>query len=237
MAVKLLYALLPPVISVATGAEVSVVHKCLTNRRNITPRFTKITLSLVAFLLASIFTFIAVADTSGGVLNPSEERGKQIYFTGRSPSDEDIIAYFGEKKLELPGEAATCGSCHGYDGTGRPESGLVPTNITWKYLTKSYGHVHASGLEHGPFTEESLNEYLKSGVYPDGARGDPSMPLYHMSDRDLDDLIAYIKLVGELPDPGLSAKVIKVGTSSPLEDPWPGSAVLLEAPCQPTSER
>jgi ABC-type branched-subunit amino acid transport system substrate-binding protein len=178
-------------------------------------RFTRINFNFVTFLLASVFTFITVAETLGGVLSPSEERGKQIYFTGRSPSDEDIIAYFGEKKLELPGEAATCGSCHGYDGTGRPESGLIPTNITWKYLTKSYGHIHASGLEHGPFTEESLKEYLKSGVYPDGARGDPSMPLYHMSDRDLDDLIAYTKLVGELPDPGLSAKVIKVGTLIP----------------------
>ena len=222
MAVKLLYALLPPVISVATGAEVSVFHKCLTNRRNITPRFTKINFSLVAFLLASVFTFIAVADTLGGVLNPSEERGKQIYFTGRSPSDEDIIAYFGEKKLELPGEAATCGSCHGYDGTGRPESGLVPTNITWKYLTKSYGHIHASGLEHGQFTEESLKEYIKSGVYPGGARGDPSMPLYYMSDRDLDDLITYIKLVGELPDPGLSDRVVKVGTLIPSGGPLAG---------------
>jgi ABC-type branched-subunit amino acid transport system substrate-binding protein/cytochrome c553 len=222
LAAKLLYALLPPVTSAAAGAEVPAVGGYFTHQRNIPPRFTKTNLSLVVFLLSMVFTFIAVADTSGGVLNPSEERGKQIYFTGLSPSGEEIIAHFGEKKQELPGEAATCGSCHGYDGTGRPESGLIPTNITWKYLIKSYGHIHASGVEHGPFSEESIKKYLKSGVYPGGARGDPSMPLYSMSDRDLDDLIGYIKLVGELPDPGLSDRVVKVGTFIPTGGPLAG---------------
>lgn len=169
----------------------------------------------MAFFLAMVLSFITVTDVAGVLMNPSEERGKQIYFTGQSPSGDEIIAYFGEKKQELPGEAATCGSCHGHDGTGRPESGLIPTNITWKYLTKSYGHIHVSGIEHSPFAEESLKEYLRSGIYPGGAKGDPSMPLYHMSDQDLDDLIAYIKLLGEIADPGLSERVIKVGTLMP----------------------
>jgi ABC-type branched-subunit amino acid transport system substrate-binding protein len=43
-----------------------------------------------------------------------------------------------------------------------------------------------------------------------------------MSDRDLDDLIAYIKLVGELPDPGLSDRVVKVGTLIPTGGPLAG---------------
>jgi ABC-type branched-subunit amino acid transport system substrate-binding protein len=215
LAAKMLYVLLQSVTSSAASAEVPIVGECFTNQRKITPRFTKINFSLLAFFLALVFTFIAVADTLGGVLNPSEERGKKIYFTGRSTGGQDIIAYFGEKKQELPGEAATCGSCHGYDGTGRPESGLIPTNITWKYLTKSYGHIHTSGLEHSPFSEESLKEYLKFGVYPGRAKGDPSMPLYRMSERDLDDLIAYLKLLGEILDPGLSDKIIKVGTLIP----------------------
>ncbi len=166
-------------------------------------------------------------------LTPEEWRGKQLYFTGRSPSGKPILAWFGEDLIEVPGETVTCGSCHGYDGTGRPESGVIPTNVTWKYLTKAYGHVHPGGLEHPPFDEESLKEYMHTGAYPGGRQGDPSMPVYEMPARDLEDLIAFMKRLGELLDPGLTDTTITVGTLVPGEGPGApaGTAVrgILEA--------
>jgi len=160
---------------------------------------------------------VTPADVSA--LTASEERGKKIYFTGRG--GEAITAYLGEgeHQLELPGEAAVCGSCHGHDGTGRPESGVRPTNITWKYLARSYGHVHARGVEHPSFDEESLVSYLRTGLYPGGRRGDSSMPVYEMSERDLDDLVSYLKRVGQILDPGLSETAIRIGTIVPAEGP------------------
>lgn len=152
-------------------------------------------------------------------LSPQEKRGEYLYFSGRSPSGAPITAYFGEDLIELAGEFATCGSCHGHDGLGRPESGVIPTNITWKYLTKAYGHLHPGGVEHLPFDEESLKDYMLSGVYPGGKRGDPAMPVYDMSPQDLQDLIVYMKRVGELLDPGLSETSVRIGTLVPAEGP------------------
>ncbi len=150
-------------------------------------------------------------------LSPAEERGKNLYFSGLSPSGKPILAYFGEDLVEIPGEFATCGSCHGYDGLGRPESGVIPSNITWKYLIKSYGHVHPNGAEHPPFTEASLKDYLRTGTFPGGEAGDPSMPVYEMPEQDLDDLIAFMRHLGTLLDPGLSETAIRVGTLLPAE--------------------
>jgi hypothetical protein len=58
-------------------------------------------------------------------LTPQELRGKQIYFEGTSPGGGKIKAYIGKDRIPLPGSAATCGSCHGPDGQGRPEAGVV----------------------------------------------------------------------------------------------------------------
>jgi ABC-type branched-subunit amino acid transport system substrate-binding protein len=166
-------------------------------------------------------------------LTDAERRGKQIYLEGTSPSDRRISVAMGEQRLPLPARAATCGGCHGHDGTGRPESGINPYNVTWKYLTKSYGHVHEGGLEHGPFTPESLKDYLRTGVYPGGRRGDPSMPVYDMSDEDLDDLVAYLQRLGDDVDPGIGSTTITVATVVPSAGPSGeiGGAIrqLLEA--------
>ncbi|MCM2359297.1 MAG: ABC transporter substrate-binding protein [Geobacteraceae bacterium] len=152
-------------------------------------------------------------------LSPQEERGRQIYFSGTTLAGRPVTAYFGRELLEVPGELATCASCHGYDGLGRPESGVIPSNITWKYLMKSYGHIHPDGTEHPPFSEESLQSYMLDGVYPGGKQGDPSMPVYDIADQDLDDLIAYLKRLGTYLDPGLSESAIRIGTFLPAEGP------------------
>jgi ABC-type branched-subunit amino acid transport system substrate-binding protein len=157
------------------------------------------------------------AAQSASELAASQQRGKQIYLAGTSPSGAPISARLGHEQLVLPGEAAACGGCHGYDGAGRPEGGLDPANVTWKYLTRSYGHLHASGMEHAPFDERSLGSLLRTGVYPGGGAGDPAMPVYEMSDRDLADLVAYLKRVGEETDPGLSDIAIEIATIVPSQ--------------------
>lgn len=170
---------------------------------------------LICFVLALIFT----ADLSAAVLTAQEERGKHVYATGSSPSGVPIVAYFGKDLLEVPGESATCASCHGYDGLGRNESGVIPSIITWQQLMKSYGHIHPDGLEHGPFSETSLKLYMEDGIYPGGKQGDPSMPLYQIAAEDLEALIAYLKQLDSYLDPGLNDTDIRIGTLLPSEGP------------------
>ncbi|MBI5443292.1 MAG: ABC transporter substrate-binding protein, partial [Deltaproteobacteria bacterium] len=186
--------------------------------------------TLAAALLGAL---LAAGPAVGRDLTPEQERGRQIYMTGHSPSGTPIVAYFGEDSVEIPEEASTCSGCHGYDGTGRPESGVIPSNVTWPYLTKSYGHVHSNGVEHPAFTVETLKDYMESGVYPGGGAGDPSMPVYEMASRDLDDLVAFMQLLGQSLDPGVTEGSLRLGTVLPAAGPGApaGEAVraLLEA--------
>ncbi len=164
-------------------------------------------------LLAAWLVMPAAA--GGAPLSPQELRGQQIYETGVSPSGAAINGRFGENRLELPGPALTCGSCHGHDGRGRPESGVEPTNVTWRYLTKSYGHLHRGGRTHTAFGVESLKHYLRTGIFPGGGSGDPAMPVFQMADSDLDDLVAYLKRLGATGEPGVGPQRIRLGTLLP----------------------
>jgi ABC-type branched-subunit amino acid transport system substrate-binding protein len=142
-------------------------------------------------------------------------RGKQIYFEGTSPSGGKIVAYIGTDKVRLPGSAATCASCHGPDGRGRPEAGVIPSDITWDHLIKRYGHSHPMGRKHPAFTEASLKRSILNGEDPAGNRLDASMPTYTMSIEDINDLIAYMKRMQKDFDPGIEQKKLRIGTILP----------------------
>jgi hypothetical protein len=64
-----------------------------------------------------------------------------------------------------------CGNCHGADGQGRPEGGVLPLAIGWEELTKPYGHAHAS-RRHGAFDERSFARAVNEGLDPAGNRLD-----------------------------------------------------------------
>lgn len=153
-------------------------------------------------------------------LTPEEERGKKLYFQGKSTSGEPIFAFVGPSSIKLPAGALPCSNCHGYDGLGRPEGGVEPSNITWRNLTKSYGHRHPDGREHSAFDEDSLTAAIADGIDPAGNALDRAMPRYSMSSEDLEALIAYLRRLGTDFDPGLSETTIKVGSVLPKDGPF-----------------
>ena len=148
-------------------------------------------------------------------LSPQQARGKQIYFQGTSPRGTPIVAYLGAGATRLPGSAATCAACHGSDGRGRPEAGVIPSDITWDYLVKPYGHTHPMGRKHPAFTAESLKETIRSGRDPAGNVLDASMPVYEIADEDLEDLLAYLQQLADDLDPGVSETGLRIGTVLP----------------------
>jgi len=141
--------------------------------------------------------FCCVALHGGGssaqeTLTPQESRGKQIYVQGTSPAGREILAYVGEASIEVPGSAMACANCHGLDGQGKPEGGVVPSNLTWEALTKPYGLTHADGRRHPPYTGRALELAITRGLDPAGNKLLNVMPRYAMSGEDLADLVAYL---------------------------------------------
>jgi hypothetical protein len=183
-----------------------------------------------SFNLWSLWTFLIVLLPVGFLgwmfirpllappLTTQELRGRQIYFEGTSPSGGRIKAYVGNDRIALPGSAATCGSCHGSDGRGRPEAGRIPSDITWDHLMKPYGHSHPLGRNHPAFTEASLKRSILNGHDPAGNPLDATMPTYAMPLEDINDLVAYMKRLATDFDPGLAEKSIRIGTLLPAGD-------------------
>jgi ABC-type branched-subunit amino acid transport system substrate-binding protein len=170
---------------------------------------------LRAFLL---FSCLACSSTALA-LDEAEVRGKLIYFDGISARGTNITAVVGDEAAMLPGSAMPCASCHGSDGLGRPEGGLLPLDIRWSELVKTYGHVHENGRRHPAFDEASFARSMVGGVDPANNQMDRSMPLYQMSSDDMADLIAYMKVLEYDDDPGVSEDRVQVATLLPLNGP------------------
>jgi ABC-type branched-subunit amino acid transport system substrate-binding protein len=162
---------------------------------------------------------LALGPAQGAPPDAPHLRGKQIYFEGTSPSGNAITAIVGSEGVALPASAVPCASCHGPDGLGRPEGGVLPPNIRWSELTKGYGHVHADGRRHPPFDSASLARLLRTGLDPADNRLDSAMPLYRMADGDMADLVAYLSYLETDRDPGVAAARVQVATLLPLEGP------------------
>jgi len=158
------------------------------------------------------FTILVTLAVLGG---DDEPPGRLIYQKGRSPSDGTITAIVGQPGTSVPGGVMPCLNCHGGDGRGRPEGGVIPSNITWSALTRPYGLRSASGRDREPYNERTLARAISEGIDSAGNRLEVTMPRFRMSAADMADLIAYIKLLGHELDPGLSASEITVGVLLP----------------------
>jgi ABC-type branched-subunit amino acid transport system substrate-binding protein len=168
--------------------------------------------AICAALVAALVT-VSVAQTAGE-LTPQEKRGKQIYVRGTSTAGRDILAYVGDATIEVPGSTLPCASCHGLDGRGKPEGGVVPSDLSWETLTKPYEVTQASGRKRPPYTERALELALTR---------------YQMANDDMADLVAYLKRVGHDRDPGLTEKSITVGTIVPIKGELAGVGQAVKA--------
>jgi ABC-type branched-subunit amino acid transport system substrate-binding protein len=154
--------------------------------------------------------------TSASELTLLEQHGKQVYVEGTSPSGAKIQALVGVEGFPLPGSSMPCSSCHGLDGRGRPEGGVIPSDITWSHLTTSYGHEHSFGREHPAFDEASVALAISKRLDPAGNALDIAMPAYSMGDDDLDALVAYLKRIATDYDDGITPKTVNIATLLPL---------------------
>ena len=152
---------------------------------------------------------------------PSIERGRQIYVEATSPSGGEIVAVIGtgEAEVEVDGMAVPCSGCHGRDGRGRPEGGVTPTDITWEYLSKPYGNVHYTGRRIPSYDEKGLERAIAEAVDPAGASFHVAMPRYRMSRQDMDDLLAYMKVLGRPDAPGATGTLVKIAVVLPPSGP------------------
>lgn len=178
---------------------------------------------------ARLALFLCVAFSLQGQTSPTqEERGRQIYLHGKSASKVPITATVGGD-TRVNAAVLPCGNCHGADGRGRPESGIVPSNLTWDVLTKPYRLTNSAGRTRPPYDERLLRRAITMGTDSGGNTLSPAMPRYDLSLLDAKDLIAYIRKLGTLADPGVSDDRIRLGVVLPPASDDASHAKLIRA--------
>jgi ABC-type branched-subunit amino acid transport system substrate-binding protein len=179
----------------------------------------KTSATIAAAFLAAVTGALCAQGAAASALSIAEERGREIYLLGRSPSGADITALVGQGQVAAPATALPCAGCHGPDGLGRPEGGVVPSNITWGHLTKPYGTLSAFGQRRPAYAADTLARAIRVGIDSAGKHLDVSMPRYRMRSEDLEDLLAYLKRLETYLDPGLSDERVILGTILPGPGP------------------
>jgi ABC-type branched-subunit amino acid transport system substrate-binding protein len=149
----------------------------------------------------------------GDGLTAAQRRGRLVYRRGVGSSGQSVTAALGNLGVELPGSALACINCHGREGLGKSEGGVVAPNITWEALTRPYGVAAAVGRNRPPYTEALLERAIRFGLDSAGNKLHEAMPRYRMTREDAADLTAYLKRLGKDPDPGVTDTTITIGTT------------------------
>ncbi|HEX2059795.1 MAG TPA: c-type cytochrome, partial [Thermoanaerobaculia bacterium] len=165
---------------------------------------------MTARLVVLLFVCASVA---GAPLTPAEKRGRHIYRNGTSVSGRPIAAL--ASGTEMDASIFPCGSCHGPEGRGVPEGNVEPSDIRWRTLQKILLPRNEIGRRRPKYDDAALARTLKDGVDSAGNALSPVMPKFRMADEDLSDLVAYLKRLGDEPQPGLAEDRITVSTTAP----------------------
>lgn len=138
------------------------------------------------------------------------EDGRRVYH-GVAPSAlDDAELTFAENGYALPARSFPCVSCHGEFGSGRPERGTVPPDLSRAALTKPYEMEAERGRIRGPYDLTSFKRAVRLGIDSSGNKLDETMPRYDLSDEVLTELWDYLSVVRTSADPGISETDLKI---------------------------
>ena len=138
----------------------------------------------------------------------SVENGRQIYYTGTNARGEPIPYQGGPAwggMGMMGGGSLACVACHGPDGRGGPHmmmgmQVMDAPDIRYQTLA-SEAHDEGAAGEHDeapddPDAAYGLDDFRRAvveGRHPDGEPLSPDMLRWQLSDRDLADLLAFLK--------------------------------------------
>ncbi len=150
-------------------------------------------------------------------LSEEAARGRRIYLSGDDGAGGEIIALLGSEELEVPASAFACAGCHGADGAGVSEGGVQPPPINWQALS-SPAVSPLTRRQRARYDETTLARAIRVGRDPSGAPLHAAMPRYRMTERQLADLVAFLKVLDTEADAdaGVSRQSVRVGAALPL---------------------
>lgn len=183
-------------------------------------------LALVAFAASEVSVARARPVASTGASG-----GRSIYRLGALTDGSPVRATaLGDVAIE--GAQASCATCHRRSGYGSTEGGLYAPPVTGPSLfqprrldraerfRRLYQDAQSKRLYseardpkmRSAYTAESLASALRAGRDPSGRVLDAVMPRYLLGDKDMADLILYLRGLGARADPGVDQETLHFAT-------------------------
>jgi len=175
--------------------------------------------SRLSWLLLLCPAFYACA-IAVGFPGAEEQRGKEIYYRGTA-SGKEIFALLDGGQTRVNASVIPCAGCHGADGRGKNEGGVAAPDITWAALTKPYSVPRPDGRSRPPYTESSVKRAIAMGMDSGGQPLLPVMPRFQLSYQDANDLVVFLKQLGQVADPGVFDSSIRIGIVLPQPERLP----------------
>lgn len=120
--------------------------------------------------------------------------GETIYYTGHNDRNERISFEGGPMWLYAHGGG--CVTCHGSAGRGgRPIMMLRAVAADIRHESLISGKYDPSEEAGTPYTDELIVRAIRRGIDPNGKPLDQGMPRWEMTDKDVRDVIGYLKLL------------------------------------------
>jgi cytochrome c oxidase subunit II len=133
------------------------------------------------------------------LLQRFETNGERIYFTSVSESGRPITSDI-QGMHRMRSSRIACVDCHGADGRGGVVTMMMERfeapDIRYSPLTSEEHGKEDEGNghdEHPPYTDETIKRAITEGIDPAGEQLDRLMPRWRMDERDLDDLVEFLK--------------------------------------------
>jgi len=127
-----------------------------------------------------------------------QNNGERIYFTATSDSGKPIFASMGMTAMQ--DETISCATCHGANGKGGSGRMMMwefrAPDIRYSTLISGNHTGHGHEGNETPYTDELIKRAITEGIGSDGDRLEQPMPIWQMSDKDLNDLLDYLKTLG-----------------------------------------
>jgi ABC-type branched-subunit amino acid transport system substrate-binding protein len=197
------------------------IQRSRTRTRTIWLRLWRVNRIAVQFLGLVLF---AIASPAQDAQNPPAAAisGRQIYLYGTGYGGDPIETTAGEGAVKVPAAILRCVNCHGRDGRGKPEGGIYPSDIRWSELSKPYAITTMSGRERPPYDESLVIRAITMGIDSGGNPLNVAMPKYQLTREQADDLVAYLKALDNIRDPGITDQTIKIGVVLPPTETFGG---------------
>lgn len=146
-------------------------------------------------------------------------RGRSLFQRGESARGEPLVGLLGPERIELSGAVAACARCHTPSGRGSLEGGVEVPDIRPGSLRRPRTRATLDVEDHSrpAYARATLLRAITEGVSSSGRTLGTTMPRYVLGPSEREELLAYLEILGETPDPGITPTTLTVGAALPLQ--------------------